>query len=451
MPYDRFTLEQIAGDELPHATTEQRVATGFFRNTLTNREAGVDRGEARFEQLVDRTSTLGTTWLGLTVRCAQCHDHKYDPISHRDFYQLMAFFNVSEEAEIDAPQPGELGPYLRALPAYSAKRAEVLAQYSVAQRQSEWEASIRQSMRDPGKNLDWDFNVTEYRAGFDRADKVIQSENRNPRDAYRLTKFFLGHIGPDFAKDAALSARLKEARDKLDTLDAAFPLPAQAPVMEDDPAHPGTFIHLRGDYKQLGAPVEANAPHFLPRMPAGPANRLALARWIVAPDNPLTARVAVNRFWQELFGRGLVATSDDFGTQGDKPSHPELLDWLASEFRDNGWSMKAIVKTMVMSSTYRQSSHARADLEERDPANILLARQSRLRLPAESIRDEALAASGLLNTAIGGPSVHPPQPAGVAELGYGALKKWVESTGPDRYRRGLYIHYQRTTPYPFPE
>ncbi|MCU1263528.1 MAG: hypothetical protein JWO80_6413, partial [Bryobacterales bacterium] len=318
--------------------------------------------------------------------------------------------------------------------------------------QRQWEQDIRSAMRDPGKNLDWDFNVTEYRAGFDRANKVMNAEpeQRRFRDQVRLTKFFLGHIGPIFSKDKQIAARLKEAREKLDKLDADFPRPAEAPVMEDDPAAPKTFIHLRGDYKQNGAEVEANAPHFLPPMRhTGPANRLALAQWIVAPENPLTARVAVNRFWQELFGRGIVYTSDDFGTQGDRPSHPELLDWLAVEFRNRDWSMKQIVKLMVMSRTYRQSSHVRPELQERDPGNILLARQLRLRLPAESIRDEALAASGLLNTAIGGRSVRPPQPTGVAELGYANSVKWKESAGSDRYRRGLYIHYQRTTPYPF--
>jgi hypothetical protein len=452
LPYDRFTIQQIAGDELPNASTEEKVATGFFRNTLTNREAGVDRDEARFEQLVDRTGTLGTTWLGLTVRCAQCHDHKYDPILHRDYYQIMAFFNASEETEIDAPMPGELAPYLRSLPEHDKQRAAILIEYGVEPLQRQWEQDILRTMRDSGKNLDWDFEVTGFRAAFDRANKVIASEpdRRRPKDQLRLTRYFLAHIGPVFNKDKETAARLKTARDKLDKLDTEFPQPAEAPVMEDDAAAPTTFIHLRGDYKQNGAEVQPDAPHFLPPMQhTGPANRLALAQWIVAPENPLTARVAVNRFWQELFGPGIVTTSDDFGTQGDKPSHPELLDWLSTEFRSRDWSMKQIVKLMVMSSAYRQSSQVRPDLQERDPANILIARQSRLRLPAESIRDEALAAGGLLNLAIGGRSVRPPQPAGVAELGYGNSVKWKESTGADRYRRGLYIHYQRTTPYPF--
>ena len=450
LPYDQFTIQQLAGDELPNATTDMRVATGFLRNTLTNREAGVDRGEARFEQLIDRTGTVGTTFLGLTVRCAQCHDHKYDPISHRDFYQIFGFFNVAEEAEIEAPLPGEDAAYQAALPDYDAKRAPVLA--SVAPLQLIWENEIRAAMADPGKRTDWDFNVTEYRAGFDRANKVIAlaAEARRPRDRYRLTKFFVSHIGPVFSKDAAITAQLKEARATLDALDAALPAISVAPVMEDDFSEPPAFIHSRGDFKGTGATVTPNAPHFLPAMKAtAQPTRLAFAQWIVSPENPLTARVAVNRYWQELFGRGVVSTSEDFGTQGDKPSHPELLDWLATEFQQHGWSQKQLIRTIVLSDAYRRSSAVREDLQQRDPENILLARQSRLRLSAEQIRDEALAVSGLLNSAIGGKSVRPPQPAGVAELGYGSSAKWKESTGPDRYRRGLYIHYQRTTPYPF--
>nr|MDQ2900465.1 DUF1549 and DUF1553 domain-containing protein [Acidobacteriota bacterium] len=452
MPFDEFAIEQIAGDELPNATTEQKVATGFYRNTLTNREGGVDRAEARFEQLIDRTGTTGTVWLGLTVRCAQCHDHKYDPIKHKDFYQIFAYFNNAEEADIDAPLPGELGPYLQALPGYEKKRAELLTEYDVPKLRPGWETNIRNAIDNPGKALDWDFALTAMRALLDHCEKIVKlaPERRTSRQQKALTDYFVRNYGPEIAKDAPVSAKLKELRKKLDALDETFPALTEAPVIEDDPQPPATHIHLRGDYKQNGAEVHPNTPSFLPPLPAGAKpTRLAFARWVVSPENPLTARVAVNRLWQELFGRGLVATSDDFGTQGDKPSHPELLDWLATEYRRRGWSQKRTLKLVVMSSAYRQSSHARPELESRDPENLLLARQSRVRLPGELIRDEALAASGLLNPAIGGKSVRPPQPAGVAELGYANSVKWKESTGQDRYRRGLYIHYQRTTPYPF--
>jgi hypothetical protein len=218
--------------------------------------------------------------------------------------------------------------------------------------------------------------------------------------------------------------------------------------MESDAARK-TYVHLKGDWREHGAEVQPGTLAVLPPFPTTPEPpRLRLARWLVSPENPLTARVAVNRLWQEVFGRGIVRTSEDFGTQGDRPTHPELLDWLASEFRDRGWSMKQMVRLMMTSATYRQSSNTRPELESRDPDNTLLARQSALRLPAELIRDEALSAAELLDTRIGGRSVKPPQPKGVAELSYAGSVKWVESTGPDRYRRGMYIHFQRTSPYP---
>src|ERR1035441_7834136 len=450
LPYDEFTVEQIAGDLLPNATVEQKVATGFLRNTLTNREAGVNRAEARFEQIVNRTNSVATVWLGLTVGCAQCHNHKFDPITHKDYYQFFAFFNRADEIDIDAPLPGEIGPYLAARPEYDKKRREILEYYGVAELQAQWEARIQQEFREQGKELEWNFAVTEMRASFDGADRFLKGEwaKRTQRQADRLTDYFLGNHGPDLDKNKAVSAFLNEARKKLKDLRATLPEITQAPVMEELPNPPQSNIHLGGDYQALGAAVEPDIPSAFTPISAPHPNRLTLARWLVSRENPMTARVAVNRMWQDFFGRGLVLSSENFGTQGDKPSHPELLDWLASEFQDHDWSVKYIEKLIVMSAAYRQSSTIRKELESTDPNNVLIARQSRLRLPAESIRDEALAASGLLNTSIGGKSVKPPQPAGVAELGYAGNVNWTESTGPDRYRRGLYIHFQRTTPYP---
>jgi hypothetical protein len=218
-------------------------------------------------------------------------------------------------------------------------------------------------------------------------------------------------------------------------------------VLLENDTPPKSYVHIKGDWREHGEEVHPGTPAILPPLPQ-PANRLTLAKWLVSPENPLTARVTVNRLWQELFGRGIVHTSGDFGTQGDRPTHPELLDWLASEFMARHWSTKQMVRLMVTSATYKQSSLARPELTERDPDNSLLARQSRLRLPAELVRDAALGAAGLLDPRIGGPSVRPPQPKGVAELSYGGSVKWPESTGPDRYRRGLYILFQRTVPYP---
>jgi hypothetical protein len=450
MPYDEFAIEQLAGDELPNATIEQKVATGFLRQTLTNREAGVDQRETRFERLVDRTGTFGTVWLGLTVRCAQCHDHKYDPIKQKDFYQILAYFNRSMEADIDAPLPGELEPYRQAEPEYDRKYNELLKEYNIPELQSQWESHMLAAMNNPGKNLDWDFAVTGFVAMIDHAERIIRKPHaeRTEKEQRILTAYFVRGSFPALTKGESIAAKMKELRGKLDTLDKSTPRLTQAYVMRDDPIPQVTHIALRGDYKNEGPVIEPGPPSFLPPAPA--PTRLDLAKWLMSPENPLAARVAVNRMWQEMFGRGIVVTSEDFGTQGDKPSHPELLDYLASEFRDHGWSMKRILRQIALSSTYCQSSDARPDLEKKDPANALLARQSRVRLPAESIRDEALAASGLLNEEIGGPSVKPPQPAGVAELGYGRTNtKWAESSGKARYRRGLYVHYQRTTPYPF--
>jgi hypothetical protein len=242
-------------------------------------------------------------------------------------------------------------------------------------------------------------------------------------------------------------------RQKLNQLNDTLPPMSYAPVLKESDTPPRTYIHIKGDWRDHGAEVQPGMLAVLPSLPSGePPTRLTLARWLVSPENPLTARVAVNRIWQELFGRGIVNTSDDFGTMGDRPSNPELLDWLATEFENPGgerpWSMKRMIRTIVTSATYRQSSKARPELEQRDPDNILMARQQRLRLSAELVRDEALYAADLLDLRIGGRSVKPPQPKGVAELSYAGSVKWEESTGADRYRRGMYIHFQRTTPYP---
>ena len=451
LPYDRFVTLQIAGDELPGATSNDRIATGFYRNTLTNRESGVDQHEARFDQLVDRVGTTGTVFLGITLRCAQCHDHKYDPIKQRDFYRMMAYFNAADETNIQAPLPGELGSYLRARPDYEQKRAALLAEYNIPELQKQWEQDMVRAMDHPGVLTDWDFQVTEMRAGFDHADRVLHTPaaERSQQDQRRLTARFIGRPGPRVETAKDLTARFKELSGKLDALNRTFPALSMAYAMEDRSDYGAQHIALRGDYKSPGEEVQPGVPGFLPGSEKAMPTRLDLARWIMAPENPLTARVAVNRIWQELFGRGIVSTSEDFGTQGDKPSHPELLDWLANEYRNLGWSNKALIREIVLSRTYRQSSAVRPDLAQKDPANLLLARQARLRLPAELIRDEALAVSGLLDTDVGGPGIKPFQPAGVAELGFGGGKLWVENAGREKYRRGLYIHYQRTTPYPF--
>ncbi len=450
MPYDEFTIEQLAGDLLPNRTIDTLVATGFNRNTLTNREGGTDPEQFRDEQVLDRAATLGTVWLGLTVGCAQCHNHKFDPISQKEFYQLTAFFNTQEEVNIPAPMAGEIGPYLAARPTYDEQRRALLNEYRIPENQADWEDKLRYAALHPGEHDDWSFAYGEFTHSVDNARKVLfkPAAERSELQQEQMTELFLGSCGNLYPKQHCAGLKLGEARTKLNELNAKMPPYSYAPVLLENDTPPKTYLHVKGDWREHGEEVRPNTPAVLPPLPPGAATRLALARWLVSPENPLTARVAVNRIWQEIFGRGIVYTSDDFGTQGDRPTHPELLDWLASEYMARGWSMKQMVRLLVTSSTYRQSSKARPELVSRDPENTLLARQSRLRLPAELIRDEALSAAGLLDTRIGGPSVKPAQPKGVAELSYANSVKWVESSGPDRYRRGLYIHFQRTTPYP---
>lgn len=456
-PFDQFTIEQIAGDLLPNATVEQRVATGFHRNTLTNREGGIDDNQFRFEATLDRASTVATVWLGLTAGCAQCHDHKYDPISQKDTYALFAFFDNAEEVNIDAPLPGEMGPWLRTNAAYRAKRDELLKQYNVPALQADWEKNILYTIAHPGERTDWDLawdcvnKLTEDGDGG----KIVQiaPDKRTPREQDILTDHFVANYHFAVGNKKWKELKLDELSRKLRALRAEYPQLSQAMTLIETGAPKPTHLRVRGDYKTNGIEVEPDTFGVLPPMKKSGlrATRVDLARWLVSSENPLTARVTVNRIWQELFGAGIVRTTDDFGTRSDAPTHPELLDWLASEFRDRGWSRKELIRQIVTSATYRQSSKARPELAERDPNNNLLARQVRLRLPGELIRDSSLSASGLLTTQIGGPSVMPPIPAGVMELSYGTRGfglAWKESTGADRYRRGLYIQFLRTTPYP---
>ena len=451
LSYDRFTLEQIAGDLLPDASQEQKVATGFLRSGLLNREAGVPRGQVRFEEVLDQTNTVSTVWLGLTLGCAQCHDHKYDPTSQKEYYQFLAFFNEAEGREVDAPLPGEMGPFLKSLPGYREQRRKLLEndQISVSRLQERWEAMLIEADEHPGRHLDWDDILRgAILSELDRALELLRMKpaDRSWRENDLLTSFFFRFPGPENAKDESLTKRLEELGKKLEEVDESFPDLSRASVVQARPAQ--THLALRGNYRSKGVAVRPATPDWLPPLVAtGEQARLRLARWLVRKDHPLTARVAVNRIWQELLGRGLVITSEDFGTQGERPSHPRLLDWLATEFMARGWSQKQLIRTIVTSATYRQSSRSRLRLKEKDPENTLLARQNRLRLTAELIRDAALRVSGLLDPRIGGQSIRPAQPEWVSKLTYGK-SAWQESQGRDRYRRGLYVLFKRSAPYP---
>lgn len=457
LTFDQFTIQQLAGDLIPGATVSQRMGTGFLRNTLSNREGGADLEEYRVNQVLDRTTTLGTTWLGLTTGCAQCHDHKFDSISQREFYQLYAFFNNTDEVNLNAPLPGEREPWESARHDYERKRAELLAPVAgpLSELQAAWEQKILHTEAHPGEDFGWDrtLELLGLQWGQNLGEGQLEGlgiiktpvAERTTDQQFRLQDYFL-KAPPSEYGDRLKDLKISELIPKLDALQKAVPPVTRAPAMMKSPARRPNYIFLRGEYLRKGVEVTPGTLAVLPPLKAdGDADRLALARWLVSNEHPLTARVAVNRLWQELFGRGLVATSENFGVRGDRPSHPELLDWIAVEFMQQGWSVKAMLRTMVLSQTYRQSSAARPDLATRDPQNRLLARQARLRLSGEAVRDCALAVSGLLNRTVGGPSVKPPQPASVSKDGY--ANSWEPSPGADRYRRGLYTFIQRTSPF----
>ena len=448
MPFDQFTIEQLAGDLLPHVAIDQKIATGFNRNTLTNREGGIDKEQFRVEQVLDRTNTLGTVWLGSTVGCARCHDHKYDPISQKEYYQLYAFFDSALEVNLEAPRHGEMGPYLLWKPKYDRKRRELLADYDVPELQAEWEKMVLGASANPGKDPDGDFLWGYLDILVDGGQDILRlnPSERTDKQSYKLTRYLLGTYKIVVSEEHYKELKFKELLEILDELDEAYPPLAEAQTLAENPDPPETHFLIRGDFRQPGIKVHPDVPAVLPRLPSDSVpNRLTLARWLVSKENPLTARVTVNRMWQEFFGQGLVRTSGDFGTQGEQPTHPELLDWLAVEFMDNGWNVKRMHKLIVTSGTYRQSSKVRKELQNIDSNNKLLARQARLRLSGELIRDVTLAGSGLLNPAIGGKGVRLPLPAGVDD---GYSTKWKENQVADLYRRGLYIFFQRRMAYP---
>ncbi|HEX4147590.1 MAG TPA: DUF1553 domain-containing protein, partial [Pirellulales bacterium] len=399
----------------------------------------------RIEAVVDRVSTTGNVFLGLTLGCARCHDHKYDPISQREFYQFFALLNNADEPTLSLPTTQQS----KELPAIDAEVAAVEkrlaeADGAIDSRQKEWEVKVVAQFA----ALDASGAAPELLAIL----KPLRSALAVPRDkrSKAQRKLILEEYRKHDVERAPLTAQLDEVKQRQKQIRSNV---TTTLVMKERTEPRETFVHLRGDFLRPGARVEPDVPGVLaalvPLRPAHEhANRLDLARWLVDRKNPLTPRVAVNRIWQEYFGQGLVTTENDFGTQGDRPTHPELLDWLASEFIARGWSMKSLHQLIVTSSVYRQDSKLRKELAEKDPYNKLLARQARLRLDAEVIRDSALAASGLLSTEIGGPGVYPPQPEGIYRFTQ-TKKFWNESTGPDRYRRAMYTYFWRSSPYPF--
>lgn len=423
MPFDQFVVEQMAGDLLPNATREQRVATGFHRNTMYNEEGGVDLEEFRVEAVMDRVNTVGTVFLGLTMACARCHDHKYDPVSQKEYFSLYAFLNNDDEPTLPLPTPEQEEAITAAQAEAEVVRKEFdayLANAAAEQRKLEDRLTLRK-LRD----------LTE----LERIALLKPEAERDDAEKKTALEVF-----------KRLDKRAMEYSTKLKQLAAVSEGVNSTLVLAARPEPRKTHLLIQGSYGSNGDVVTPGYLAALHTPAQAGATRLDLAQWLVDALNPLLARVTVNRFWQHLFGKGLVETENDFGLQGALPTHPQLLDWLAVEFVESGWRVKPLLRQIVLSSTYRQSSIPRHDLRDIDPNNMLLARQNRLRLDAEIIRDAALVAANVLDERIGGPSVFPPQPEGVTSLGQ-TSRPWKASDGADRFRRGMYTAFQRATPY----
>lgn len=402
MPFDEFTIAQLAGDLLPNPTQDQLIATAFHRNTMTNDEGGTDDEEFRVAAVKDRVDTTVQVWMGLTMGCAKCHSHKYDPIALQDYYRFYALFNQTEDAD-----RGDDSPKI------SLPTAE----------------------------------QEEHRAKLNEAVKAAEGQLAEAKQKTPQTPKNDAPAPEDPPEVAAAKKALADAKAELAALNDQI---ATVPVLRELPEgkRRSTRIHNRGNFLDPGDEVQpAVLPGFGAATAAAP-NRVDVARWLTSCENPLTPRVMANRIWARLFGAGLVETEEDFGSQGALPSHPELLDWLSLHYRDDcRWSLKKLLKTIVTSEAYRQAFVLDARRREVDPRNVWLSRGPRFRLTAEMVRDQALAVSGLLSDKIGGKSVMPPQPDGLWRSSYNAAK-WVSAVGEDRYRRGLYTYWKRTTPYP---
>jgi mono/diheme cytochrome c family protein len=456
VPFDQFTIEQLAGDLLPNATPMQRLATAFHRQTLTNTEGGTDQEEFRVEACFDRTETTGAVWLGLTVGCARCHSHKYDPLSQREYYQLFAVFNNADETTAVVPLPD----------------AEV---QSWPERRAAWEQQL-QAMQMQLDQLRQPL-LPEYQKWLSEHQQLSGSKTLPASIPDDVRKALANATSQTPAQSALLldfwtrsQPPLKKLATDLEQLKKSEPAKPEITVrvLAARTQNPRTtHVLRRGEFLEpllelaVQPAVPAILPAIQPRPPAATADRLDFANWLVSPDNPLVPRVAVNQIWARLFGQGIVRTAGDFGVRGEQPSHPELLDWLAARFSGRSvpglpvnapqlkpWSQKQFLKLLMTSSAYQQAAAQHPDGQRLDPLNRLLWRQNRLRVEAEIVRDISLQAAGLLSAKIGGPSVFPPLPAGVAELSYANNFRWTESTGEDRYRRGMYTFFKRTSPHP---
>jgi len=516
MPFDRFTIEQLAGDLLPNPTLDQLTATAFHRNTMNNDEGGTEDEEFRVAAVMDRINTTFEVWQSTTIACVQCHSHPYDPFQHEDYFQLMAFFNNTRDEDTHGEEPklkfykeedletieeikawvgthgnqeavrqaenfllyqepkyhahdcedfvnGELidtkwlglwdggSCYLRDV--YTGGSSYLYLNYWTGNEGSKMtirlngpEGEILSQFILPKTN-----GRTVYRVPFKPVDGMVdlylQMENKNlAKQQSASTINWFAFVEPIPGKDASGYKNIDEAYSKL--LNTSTPT---VPIMIENPdfMRRETNVFERGNWLMLGESVQTNVPKQLNTWKEEwPENRLGLAYWLTDPNNPLTARTVVNRVWAQLFGRGLVATLEDMGTQSEEPSHRELLDWLAWRLiHEHNWQLKGLIKDMVVSGTYRQSSISSAELHEKDPQNKWYARGPRFRMSAEQIRDQSLAVSGLLSSRMYGKSVMPPQPDNVWQTVYNG-ESWKTSEGEDRYRRAVYTFLKRTSPYP---
>ncbi|MGK7397862.1 MAG: DUF1553 domain-containing protein [Candidatus Cyclobacteriaceae bacterium M3_2C_046] len=518
-PFDQFTIEQLAGDLLSDPTEDQLIATAFHRNTMNNDEGGTEDEEFRVASVIDRVNTTFEVWQGLTMSCVQCHSHPYDPFRHREYYELMAFFNNTADADVPSESPnlkifepddrGKLEQIKKWVYQQADQNKAAWADYftnlvriTEPKIHPNYFDSITNGTLADAKYMTADHNgFCRIRDVFltDREQVLISyaSGKRSGRVEFRLDSLTGRPIAALEVQDTGGGWRFKTTSLPIEPVDGfhdiylAFIDPGNqgricqiewllfspelpgivtekgkavkqdmmtllnsettnTPIMMERPDFYSRNTHLfeRGNWLVKGEQVEAGVPASMPGLSDYPSNRLGLAQWLVDPANPLTARVMVNRVWEQLFGIGIIETAEDFGTQGTPPSHPALLDHLSYLFvHEFDWSLKRLIKNIVMSATYRQDSRSKPQLNQVDPYNRLLARGPRFRLSAEQVRDQALAVGGLLSSKIGGPSVMPPQPEGVWQVIYSG-NNWETAEGEDRYRRGLYTFWRRTTPYP---
>ena len=433
-PYDQFVIEQMAGDLLPKPTEDQLIATAFHRNTMTQNEGGTSDEEFRNAAVIDRVNTTYAVFMGTTMACAQCHTHKYDPITIDEYFRSYAFLNQSADSDKRDESPlHEIYP-----PGVKAQRDQWTKDSAAA------EAAFKKP--DPA----W---LAGYDAWLAKGPKLTEKPLKAALDAPKekrtkaqdklLSDYYVRNVSPATKDERARADGLKKQ--------IAASAPVTVPIMQDLAAEKRrkTFIQLRGNWQALGDQVDEGVPTHLARWDdSAPKNRLGFAHWITNRDNPLTARVTMNRLWETVFGVGIVRSSEEFGSQGDLPFHPELLDWLAAEFVESGWDTKKMLTLLLNTRAYRQTSAANSKRNEQDPDNRFVARGPRFRPSGEMLRDQALAVSGLLSAKMYGAPVRPIRPNMGLSIAFGGSGDWATSTGEDRYRRSLYTDTRRSTPYP---